>query len=371
VIASVVASVGLGGCFYVEPINQRPSLDIRRETADDPFRGDTLTLFAVADDPEDHLVHFGWRVYLCEDAARFETCDPEAAITGTENELAITVPHLRADPDGAGPMTAPAVESLRVVLEGRDDYGAIAKPTDVDTIGVRDRIPEVVLRAANDYGFLIGTPVELFAKYTDGDDALDALAVTWVVYSPSNVAINLEDRAVAQDPAEPAYRTAGKRFVPTATGSWKIEVRVTDPLGNEQLETMTVVVKEDRPPCVVQAQPIVPPVGQVLDVTEPTLFQINVDDDLDRWPLVAGDLLRQPPTFAWTVKAPGGARQPAGSGNSIAFDPAAFVPDSLVEVRVEIADRNATPLTCADADPTCSVVSTACIQRQTWKVRAR
>src|SRR5678815_4578031 len=62
--ALVIASVWLVGCFYVEPINQRPSIDIRAPGTP-IFRGDMVTIEAVADDPEDQLVLFTWRAYLC------------------------------------------------------------------------------------------------------------------------------------------------------------------------------------------------------------------------------------------------------------------------------------------------------------------
>jgi len=43
--ALVIASVWLAGCFYVEPINQRPSIDIRAPGTP-IFRGDMVTIAA-------------------------------------------------------------------------------------------------------------------------------------------------------------------------------------------------------------------------------------------------------------------------------------------------------------------------------------
>jgi hypothetical protein len=60
------------------------------------------------------------------------------------------------------------------------------------------------------------------------------------------------------------------------------------------------------------------------------------------------------------------------TGSGFAIDPASYQPGDIVELRVEIADRNNTPITCADGNATCSVVSdNACIQRQTWRVEVR
>ncbi|MBA3394616.1 MAG: hypothetical protein H0T89_18365 [Deltaproteobacteria bacterium] len=364
-------SVGSTGCFYVDAINQRPSLDIRADSTDPIHRGDTVTLRAIAYDPDDHGVDFEWRVYACTDASVFADCDAEPVVTGIAEDLTFEVPRLRADPDGDGPAVAVPVQSMRAVLEGTDDHGASAKPTDQLLLSIVDHEPEVAeIRVVSNYGFVIGTPVDLFSSYRDGDDELAALVPEWKAYSPANVEFTLTDRAVPQD--DPLVLQTGRRLLPTAIGPWDVRLTVRDPLAHATEKATIVTIVEDRPPCVVTLPPLPPPTGQVLVVDEPTLFQIQVDDDLDRWP-PTGDPIRQLPTFAWSMRAGSGTRQliAGASGNSVAFDPDAFVPGTVVELRVEIADRKQTPLACADGDPTCSVISTSCLQRQTWRLEAR
>ncbi|MBA3821219.1 MAG: hypothetical protein H0X17_20210 [Deltaproteobacteria bacterium] len=373
--AVLLAGLVSSGCFYVETINQRPSLDIRSASSDPIYRGDTITLKAVIVDPEGHAVDPVWAVYACTDASSFADCDAAPFFTGTEVDAVFAVPTLRADPDGTGPAEPVAVRSLRAVLEARDEYGAAAKPTDQLVLAVLDRSPDLTLDKRSRYEFVVGTPVDLFAEYGDGDDALDALAIDWKAFSPSQVMISLEELVVPQDPTDPTHRQAGKRLTPNALGDWLIRVTVTDAQGNATMKEIPVTVVADRAPCIAAAMPQVPPADAVLPVIEPTLFQVPiVSDDLDGYPLAAiGDPILRTPTFVWSIKPPSGARQviSGATGSTTLFDPATFTPGSLVELRVEIYDRKATPITCADADPTCSVISTPCIQRQTWRVEAR
>ena len=75
------------------------------------------------------------------------------------------------------------------------------------------------------------------------------------------------------------------------------------------------------------------------------------------------------------MRAPGQSthqRVAGANGNSLAFDPAAYALGDVVELRVQIYDRSATPISCADSEQACSVISQpACLQRQTWRVEVR
>ena len=107
-------------------------------------------------------------------------------------------------------------------------------------------------------------------------------------------------------------------------------------------------------------------------MTDPTLFQVKiVDDVLDPFPTMPGDALRGTTAFSWSIKQPGAStRTTLGvTGNAASLDPANYAPGDIVELRVEIADRSNTMISCTDASPTCSVISDdACIQRLTWRV---
>jgi len=364
--ALVIASVWLAGCFYVEPINQRPSIDIRAPGTP-IFRGDMVTIEAVADDPEDQLVLFTWRAYLCTDASTFETCDPEPFFTSVAQRTDFVVPGFRAD-------AVTAVQAIRVLLDARDDHGAAAKPSQLAFIAVLDHEPTVELSALPRYGSVLQTPIDIFAKYTDGDDPLDAVTVSWQVFAPNNAPFTFDDLDVPPNPTDPTHRQLGKRLVPSQVGDWKVEVTAVDPLGNTTKQSTLMTVVEDGPPCLATWSPIAPPPPTTLPVTEATLFQVPVvSDDLDPYPTTLGDPFLGQATFEWSLKRGSGPRQTisGASGNSVAVDPAAFAPGTLLELRVEIADRNNTAIPCADSAQTCSVISTGCIQRQTWHLEVR
>jgi hypothetical protein len=155
-----------------------------------------------------------------------------------------------------------------------------------------------------------------------------------------------------------------------------VRVIATDSHGQATEKHLQFMVGPDQPPCLAQWEPIAPPDGAILPITAPTVFQVPlVDDDLDPYPPVSGEPLLGTTAFEWSILLPGApARQRlAGTtGNSVDFDPSAFTPGAIVELRVEIFDRKHTAVACADGDPVCPAIgSTACNQRQTWRVEIR
>jgi hypothetical protein len=369
---ALAASVGASaGCFYVEQINQRPSLDIRPVSSDPVFRGAMVTLEAVASDPEQHFVAFQWRVYACTDATSIQDCDADPRFTGVEPEATFRVPTFRADPDGEGPQAAAPVESLRVVLEGRDDRGATARPDQELIIPVLNAPPSIALRMASMYGAVVTTPIDVFAKYGDPDDTPQNVTLEWTAFSPSQVPDTLVDVPVPPG-GDPAYLQQGKRFTPQVTGNWDLRVVATDRLGTRTEEHLIITVAEDTPPCLDVWDPLAS--AEPAPITEPTLFHVaQVRDDLDAFPRVSSEPFIGETEFAWSIKVGAGPRQAlSNSTNSLPFDPQTYAPGTIVELRVEIFDRKQIAITCADAAQTCSVVSQpACIQRQTWRVEAR
>ena len=60
------------------------------------------------------------------------------------------------------------------------------------------------------------------------------------------------------------------------------------------------------------------------------------------------------------------------TSNSVELDPAAYTVGDQLELRVDIADRTGTTLTCPDSDLTCAQnAGSGCIQRLTWRVEVR
>ena len=373
-----MALIGASGCFYFDDINQRPSLEIKLRVppGSDGFtyRGDNVILDAIADDPEGQVVAFRWTVFACHDASDVAACDAEPLSTSVLEFAQFDVPQRRADPDGEGPIVAPPTEQLLVVLEGTDAFGATAKPHQELTIVVRDVPPEVVVFDDKPYDGVEGTPIDLFVEYGDADDTADNVAIEWQAFSPSLVEINLTDLANVPQPHDPTKHQVGKRLIPNAQGTWEIRVTATDSLGESTVVEHLVEVIADLPPCLDQLSPGVPPSGATLPVTEPTLFQaLVVADALDRFPTLVGDPFAGATTFSWSTNVNGGPRVavPGTPGNSLAFDPANFTLGDVVELRVQVMDRNQIQVPCADSDSACSIGANQCFQRTTWNVEVR
>src|SRR5262249_37044104 len=150
----------------------------------------------------------------------------------------------------------------------------------------------------------------------------------------------------------------------------------SDGVGDLVEKRMAFSVGPDQPPCIAQVQPVVPPDGVSLPIDEPTRFQVPlVTDDLDPYPPLVGDPHFGTTAFAWSILAPGSSTRQllvGATGNSVELDPSAFTPGAIVELRVEIFDRNHTAIPCPDDAPVCEInAQSGCIQRQTWRVEVR
>jgi hypothetical protein len=363
----------LGGCFfYTEEINQRPSLEIVNPSGTAVTRGqENVQLFAVTSDPDADFVELHWRMNVCADAADFSTCDEEPVLESSSNSISFTAPVLRANNDPA--------ESLRVVLEGVDEYGAVARPTQQLNIPLGNGLPTITLTDESKYGFTKNTPVDVFAVYGDPDDGAAAVTLSFELESPALSNATLSDVCTADTCPVPSDSTKlqhGVRFTPDIEGSWVVRVTANDPIGAPDGQTTsshTVVVSIDKFPCLGLVSPIAPEVPTTLPLSDPTLFQVHqVIDALDPFPTNLADPLLSQAQFRWSIDR---QVQPT-TGNSFAFDPAVFAPGQLVEVRVELADRtNPFPnaATCDDNSQICEheVTVPACLQRQSWVVEVR
>jgi hypothetical protein len=370
----LLLSAVLTGCFYFDPINQRPSIDIRQTSSAEVYRGDTVELEAEAHDPDGHPVFFRWRAYACTDAA----AAPDGSRPGCDEHLPpfyteflpkarFQVPSKRGD--------GTPVRAVLVYLEGIDDLGAIAKPEQQLIIPIANHAPELILRKSSPYDDVVNTPTLFYAKLGDPDDDLDKLTLSWRVYSPMTQPTHaIEDVTVHVDESEPQYLQFGKRLTPHGEGEWELEVTATDPVGGTTVKTLAFTVGPDKPPCLGQWAPIAPPLDSVLPVSEPTLFQVTVvQDDLDLYPPIAGDPVRGTTRFAWSIVPPGGMRQvlAGATANHVAFDPALYALGDEVELRVEIHDRVTRQL-CDASEPTCAIgLNPSCLQRLTWRVEVR
>lgn len=366
----VGSAAALGGCFYVEPINQRPAIDIRLRSGDDPQveRGQQdVTLEAVVNDPEGQIVQYSWRVQACDVATDATTCDPEPIASSELEVIDFDVPLFRADG-----VTAP--KELRVVLDARDELGASAKPSQELVLLVVDAAPAVTLFEQRPYDGIVGTPIDLFLEYTDVDDG--AARVTFEIRARSQQTLTevaVTDIANVPPSVKPGHLQIGKRFVPTEVGPWEVEILAHSPGGRTTTIPHLTTANTDLPPCLGQLTPAVAPAATPLPLSDASLFQVLlVSDGLDRFPTDPDDPLLGSTRFEWSLRVGGGARQALGTtGNAVELDPANFTLGEILELRVEIFDRNDTPVTCADDLASCSVIATSCLQRQTWFVEVR
>jgi len=344
-------------CFYVDPINQRPSADIIQDSSAPVLRGDLVSLQAETHDPDGDSVSVSWRVYACSDATAPAGCDPAPYFMSATTDISFTAPDLRAN-------NLTPVAALRVILEATDEHGATAEPDQELLISVNDRPPMLVLQADGLYGFVVGTPVDVYAQVTDPDDATSTIHLDWRVLGPA-----MPDTFVD-------IPQTGKQLVVSTTGSWDVQVTATDPAGEAITKDAPITIVPDHPPCLSSWAPLAPPPGDTLPMADPTLFEVLVvTDDLDPYPPVPGDSIRGTTTFAWSLLPPGATtRVPLAGviGNSVALDPSAYDPGDVLQLRVEIQDRTHKPVNCVDSDPTCSVISDpTCIQRLTWDVEVQ
>jgi hypothetical protein len=271
-------------------------------------------------------------------------------------------------------MSGAKIQAIVVTLEARSDRGAKALPDGNNEVFAVGNASPVFELHTESHSLAVGAPIDVIATYGDVDSELDGITLQWTVTPPGSPGpYSFDGVPIAQDPGDPSHRKAGKRLTPTATGSWDVQVTASDPDGGSTTHVLSIPVVPDQPPCLRQWLPTVPPAGATLPISTPTVFQVPlVDDDVDPYPPISATPQL---AFAWSILRPGAAQrevQVGATGNAIVLDPAAFTPGDVVELRVEISDRQRTPLPCDDAAATCSIMSSpSCLQRQTWRVEVR
>lgn len=366
-LLSALAVMSTTGCFYTDEINQRPSIAIDG-IGDEVYRGDKVALTQTHDDPEGHFIKFTWRAYACTDGEGGADCDTEPFYSDILDHAGFTVPFKR---EGGLP-----VRNVRVVLEAKDELGATAKPMQELVIVTLDRPPGLQLERGGNFVMTPGRAITVSAAVSDLDDGPASLGTPkWEVFAPTQTPGTLADPMMMPppDPMPDKIRTFVKTFTPSTVGEWEIRVTATDPLDKSTTKSLMFTVVPPPPPCIAQLAPIVPTGGAALPITDPTLFRVPVViDDLDVFPAQSGLGVTR---FEWWFKGPGAPAHTIvdnATASTFSFDPAGYTPGDIVEIRVQIYDRENTPMNCLPTDPTCSVISQpSCIQRQTWRVEVR
>jgi hypothetical protein len=363
-VIGLLLTVGVCGCFYVDPIEPRPRvlLDFEPNTI---TRGGTVTLMATLTDPNMDPGLYEWTLSTCPASGQSaHECDEIAFLTvekNPHNMLSFSVPVMtKAGTDKTG--------RIRVQLDAFSNRNALAQET--RDLPVDDAPPSLSL-ARSAHSYTVGAPIDLVATFSDPDDALGAIKLDWSS-TPQAAFVDVP----VPGPGPAGHATVGQRLVPDRPGEWDIRVEARDPSDARTEQHLMFTVDADHPPCLGQWQPIAPPPGTTLPITDVTVFQVPlVNDDLDAYPPVTDAPEFGSTRFAWSILPPGATEREVltgATGNRVQFDPAAYHPGDIVELRVEIFDRSHTVLPCADGAATCSIDSApSCLQRQTWRVEVR
>jgi hypothetical protein len=355
----MIAAALLPGCFYMDPINERPSADILQVNPELPFRGDEITVEPQVVDPDGDPYDVEWRAYACTDAR----CDTSPYTSGLQTFFQFSAP---TKLDNGSPATR-----LHLQLSVTDSWGAEAMPVQRLDLPLADHEPEVDTPQTSGYPFEgeypVGTPVRINISATDEDDegALVFLDPP-ELYAPDG-SLPEEGELVRIDDDD-FDGQASWQLLTTKAGQWDMRVTVEDPLEvSDDSGVFSIYVAPDKEPCIGVTDPAFPPPGATIVVDERRRFSVEtVLDDRDFFPPPVGDhAFFGAASFRWFLDG-----QPLGvDGNAVEIDPAQYVPGTQLELRVEVVDRIDAPL--CDAAMDACLDRDACYQRQTWTLEVR
>lgn len=354
----------LAGCFYVEPINERPSADIEWVDPEQPGRGDPVTVQPYIYDPDGDETVASWSAYACTadacDTAPFDTANTYAFVFDTRPFT----------------LAGPPTERVEVELQVFDEWGAAAVPIQRLDIIVGNAVPQLDTPQRSGRFFRgsypVGTPVRVTAQASDADDGVEGLRYDDAVLFPPTGA-TLEDATFVRVDTSLDDGEAIWELVADVPGLWEVSITVRD-FADSANRMIGVPVAADHPPCIGASDPGFPPAGARIVVDELRRFSVlAIDDDLDLYPAPSpSDEILGAASFRWFLTSPasGGALEPIQvDGNGVDIDPAAWTPGDPLELRVEAVDQVDRPL-CDAAMATCELVA-GCFQRQTWSLEVR
>jgi hypothetical protein len=358
VAVAVALAASTAGCFYSEPINERPSAEIQRVDAGVPTRGGRLSFRALVSDPDEDPMDITWRFQAC---AGVSPCSSEE--TGTEQIFNIDIP---------ASIDELPVTRITVDLDVKDrPYGATARPAQHLELDVVNNEPTVSIQRTGrelDGKFPPNVPITVNARGMDVDP--DTLTLAWELFPPRNST----SVVMLQDLPDPPSGGEARFFIPDVDGEWMVRVTVDDGIDTFTGERPILVVP-DPAPCLGALDPAPPPPSSSLVLDQPRRISVlSVEDDLDIFPAPPpNDPYLGPAELRWYVRAPGQTSftlVDTGVGG-VELDPAQYDPGDHLDVRVEIDDRMNRTIPCAEDVATCSVTQDTCLQRQTWSVEVR
>lgn len=368
--ASVVALSGiffggcfLGGCFFDEVVNEAPVAGIRPLGDGTHYVRDTLSFDArKSTDEVGSTLTCEWQARTCSDS-NVPRCEAiGTTVIGTINTVF--------------EVEVASHDSIEIQLRVTDEYGASRLQPDLLTVDIQNLDPQVALQDNGDKeagAYILYRPIQLVVVNPTGGESLDPdgdpVELTWRLLPP----------AMSKESARSfeAVGDEGYILTPDVSGTWTVELTVTDDFGGSARLERDLFVGPDAAPCLRSLDPVAHEEGFYLvdSADGPRSFSVlSVHDVLDPFPGPVNPSDAQgESTFTWFLREPGSADFvpiPDFGGASYAVDPLAYQPGDELEVRVESHDRVSGPeraLGCAESTRRCELVAgSECYQRQTW-----
>ena len=375
-VLSVVCLGALGGCFFIDPINERPSGAIRW-TAVEVFRGSPVHLDADVSDPDGDRVRTRWRVMACGGAVG--RAEPKCVLAESYDDEA-------RDGDYRWSFTAPYVvpsggsdleiaRTMRIELDVLDDRGAPASTRQTLEIALASAGPSSTGVTASWHGvpgeeFPVDVPIRLRVAKTTSFP-IGMVTVDGAVFH--------NGAPVAAPPLVPVSVGASADdydLRPRETGMWRVDFVLQDPAGTQLRISKTLQILADQHACLDSYVPRFP--GPLL-IDAPRRFTVlAVDDEKDPYPASPfDDGVMGVARFQWSISAPAAPGAPrvwaqvAGhDGPDLLIDPTRFAPGDVFSVRVDALDRIVRD-PCDASNDSCSQRSDNCPRRVTWTVEVR
>jgi hypothetical protein len=362
-----IAAASAPGCFYVDPINQRPSATIVRDPpANLPVRGgDPITVSAKWSDPDGDDVTFSWSVTKCY--ATGACADAPYLFWTADDKFPISVPK-----EGMG---EPPITKIDIHLDVTDVHGAVARPGQDLILDVADQAPMLQPLVATGRQwptgtskFVVSLPIDVSAMKSDPDG--DPVRLEW---DPA-YATGTDGAKSKWVPISTSDSLEVEQFTPDVAGTWSILVHADDGLGGKTDQPLSIDVEPDRPPCLGTTDPSLTTATIVLD--QARRFSVfTVDDDLNVYPAPTPGSLLGAAGFHWSLATPASAGAFTALGtdeNNVVIDPADYAPGDTIDVRVEVSDAIARTMPCDPSTAQCSMIADpTCLQRQTWHLEVR
>jgi hypothetical protein len=359
----LAAAAGSAGCFYTDPINSRPTVEVQKEGVDAVFRTESLAVRAKAGDPDGDGYSIDWTAVACGPGG--VPCKVVSVFPDLDDE---EVGHIPVPLVVEG--TEIPVFSIDATAVVTDSYGATA--TDSLPYDIGNRAPTITLTAEGylyQNAFPIDLPVAIVATTEDMDEDRVTVEGEWPppVGPPGSEGLF--------DWVRDGSRDDTYLFTPHAVGSWNFTVGGQDATGTAAGPgQLSLTSADDLPPCIVG--PLTPPIGNTFTLFEDHSFSIaTISDDLDIYPLPTID----PPSdfhgtahFRWSLASPdsGGIFVPLpDTDNSVELVWGDFDPSDHLQLRAEVYDRRDRSIDCPVGQPTCAIgADQSCLQRQTWEI---